>query len=62
MQPGDSGSPLTSGAAGKQYLQDAAELAPGPWGFLFYELLPGVLHALNDRKRYPFHQRPDMIC
>ncbi|MBA2443209.1 MAG: hypothetical protein H0V53_12520 [Rubrobacter sp.] len=39
MQPGDSGSPLTSGAAGKQYLQDAAELAPGPWGFLFYELL-----------------------
>lgn len=33
------GAPLTSGAAGKQYLQDAAELAPGPWGFVFYELL-----------------------
>jgi hypothetical protein len=30
--------------------------------FLDAEFLPGVLHALNDRKREPFHQRPDMIC
>lgn len=33
------GAAPTSGAAAKSLLQSAAELAPGPWGYIFYELL-----------------------
>lgn len=36
---GIAGAALTSGAAAKGLLQSAAELAPGPWGPVFYELL-----------------------
>ncbi len=56
---GGGGFMVYRGADGEVAALDFRETAPAA---IEPETFPGVLHALNDRKREPFHQRPDMIC